>query len=136
MFYTDRDWECGCQNINSIRRNNAGTGKRFNKGKWKVSRAAAYIEKYSAVINRVDPIKLNGRVTDVIGLIIVSIEPNVSLGEVCSIVNNAGKEVCKCEVVGFKEGKVLSIALGEVENIAPSCEIVSSGKSFGIGVGD
>lgn len=95
-----------------------------------------YIEKYTRAIERIDPIKVNGKVTDVIGLIIVSVGPNVSLGEICTVVNKSGKEVCKSEVVGFKEGKVLSIALGEVEKISPSCEIIASGKSFSIGVGE
>jgi len=87
------------------------------------------------VINRADTIKVNGRVNDVIGLVIVSSGPNVSLGEICSIVDNDGNEVCKTEVVGFKEGKVLSIALGEVRKISPSCEIIASGRTFSIGVG-
>ncbi len=95
-----------------------------------------YIEKFDSAIENVDSIKLNGKVTDVIGLIIESIGPNVSLGEVCQIIDNSGREVCKSEVVGFREGKVLSIALGEVENISPLCEIVSSGKSFNVGVGE
>lgn len=95
-----------------------------------------YIEKFDEAIANVDSIKLNGKVTDVIGLIIESIGPNVSLGEVCQIIDNSGREVCKSEVVGFREGKVLSIALGEVENISPLCEIVSSGKSFNVGVGE
>jgi flagellum-specific ATP synthase len=95
-----------------------------------------FIEKYKRVIDRVDTIKLNGKVTDVIGLIIVSLGPNVSVGEVCTIVNRSGREVCKAEVVGFKEGKVLSIALGEVDKISPSCEIIASGGSFAIGVGE
>lgn len=94
--------------------------------------AETYIDKYGSLINKIDPIKVNGKVTDVIGLIIVSVGPNVSLGEVCVIVDKKGKEVCKSEVVGFKEGKVLSIALGEVESISPSCEIKSFGKKFGI----
>jgi len=68
-------------------------------------------------------------------LVIVSSGPNVSLGEICSIVDNDGNEVCKTEVVGFKEGKVLSIALGEVRKISPSCEIIASGRTFSIGVG-
>ncbi|MDP4173246.1 MAG: flagellar protein export ATPase FliI [Bacteroidota bacterium] len=95
-----------------------------------------FIDKYKRVIDRVDTIKLNGKVTDVIGLIIVSLGPNVSVGEVCTIVNRSGREVCKAEVVGFKEGKVLSIALGEVDKISPSCEIIASGKNFTIGVGE
>jgi len=98
--------------------------------------AEHFIEKYKRVIDRTDTIKVNGKVTDVIGLIIVSIGPNVALGEICTVVDKSGKEVCKTEVVGFKEGKVLSIALGEVEKISPACEIIASGRSFSIGVGE
>ncbi len=94
------------------------------------------LQTYTRVIDETDPIKINGKVTDVIGFIIISIGPNVSLGEVCSVIDRKGKEICKSEVVGFKDGKVLSIALGEVQNIAPSCQIVSSGKSFSVGVGE
>jgi flagellum-specific ATP synthase len=94
-----------------------------------------YIEKYLHRIGSVDLIKLNGKVTDVIGLVIVSVGPNVSLGEVCTIVNKSGQEVCKCEVVGFRDGKVLSIALGEVHEISPKCEIIAGGKMFTVGVG-
>jgi flagellum-specific ATP synthase len=95
-----------------------------------------YIDKIDPAIVITDPIKLNGKVTDVIGLIIVSIGPNVSLGEICTILDKSEREVCKSEVVGFKEGKVLSIALGEIENISPSCEIVATGQSFKVGVGE
>jgi flagellum-specific ATP synthase len=94
-----------------------------------------YIDKISSRISGFERIKLNGKVTDVIGLVIVSSGPNVSLGEICTIVNKSGNEVCKCEVVGFKDGKVLSIALGEVQEISPKCEIIASGKTFSVGVG-
>lgn len=94
------------------------------------------IETYNQIIDVTDPIKINGKVTDVIGFVIVSVGPNVSLGEICSVIDRTGYEICKSEVVGFKDGKVLSIALGDIQNISPSCQIVSSGKSFSIGVGD
>ncbi len=79
---------------------------------------------------------MNGKVTDIVGLVIVSIGPQATLGEICTIVDHDGREVSKAEVVGFKDGKVLSIALGQVENISPSCEIISTGKSFRIGIGE
>ncbi len=97
------------------------------------------LEKYIGLIDKAldnsELIKVNGKVTDVIGQVIISVGPNVSLGEICKIVDNKGLEICRAEVVGFKEGKVLSIALDEVDEISPSCEIVSSGKSFSVGVG-
>jgi flagellum-specific ATP synthase len=98
--------------------------------------AARYINKFRPVIENTELYKVNGKVSDVIGLIIVSIGPNVILGEICIIIDRQGNEVCKAEVVGFKEGKVLSIALGEVHTISPNCEIISTGKSLKIGVGN
>ena len=95
-----------------------------------------FIRKCKRVIDEAELIKVNGKVTDVVGLIIISVGPNVSLGEVCFVVDTDGNEVCKSEVVGFKDGKVLSIALGEVHRISPSCEIIASGKNFTIGVGE
>lgn len=95
-----------------------------------------YITTLSQKISNADTIKVNGRVTDVVGLVIVSFGPNVAIGEECKVVDRDGAEVCGCEVVGFKDGKVLSIALGEVHAISPACEIVATGKSFSIPVGD
>lgn len=93
------------------------------------------IEKYKFIINKSDTVRVNGKVVDVIGLVIVSVGPNAVMGEICSIVDQNGNEVCKAEVVGFKNGKVLSIAIGEVHNISPACEIKASGKSFSVGLG-
>lgn len=94
-----------------------------------------FLEKCKSIIESADTIKVNGKVTDVTGLVIVSTGPNVALDEVCRVVDNKGNEVCKSEVVGFKNGKVLSIALGEVHKISPACEIIASGESFSIPVG-
>jgi len=94
-----------------------------------------YITTFSEKIRDVETIKVNGKVTDVVGLVIVSFGPNVSIGEECKVVDRAGNIVCSAEVVRFKEGKVLSIALGEVHEISPACEIVATGRSFSVPVG-
>lgn len=93
------------------------------------------IARYKNILENTETIKVNGKVSDVIGLVIVSTGPNVSLGEVCKVVDKEGNEVCYSEVTGFRDGKVLSIALGEVQNISPACEIIASGKSLEIPVG-
>lgn len=92
------------------------------------------LNNFNDTLDELELIKVHGKVKDVIGLVIVSNGPNVALGEICSIVDKNGHEICKSEVVGFKEGKVLSIALGEVHNISPSCEIRSTGENFRIPV--
>ncbi len=93
------------------------------------------LDKYQRIISKTDSVRVNGKVIDVIGLVIVSVGPNAVMGEICTIINQNGEEVCKAEVVGFKNGKVLSIAIGEVYNISPACEIIATGKSFSVGVG-
>lgn len=93
------------------------------------------LEKLENMVDDIEQIKVHGKVKDVIGLIIISNGPNVALGEVCTIVDRSGAEICQSEVVGFKDGKVLSIALGEVHNISPSCEIRSTGQNFKIPIG-
>jgi flagellum-specific ATP synthase len=93
------------------------------------------LDKYQKVIDKAEAIRVNGKVIDVIGLVIVSVGPNAVLGEICTIIDQNGSEICKAEVVGFKNGKVLSIAIGEVHNISPACEIKASGKNFNVGVG-
>ncbi len=95
-----------------------------------------YIDEWISHLPMIETIKTHGKVTDVIGLIIESNGPSVELGEVCTIYDRDGTEICKTEVVGFKEGKVLSVALGEVRNISPNSEIRATGKNFFIPVGE
>ncbi len=86
-------------------------------------------------LRQVDLLKVNGRVSQVIGLVIESVGPNTSLGEVCTIKSRTGEDVCLAEVVGFKNNHVLSMALGDISRISPGCEIVANGKAFTVGVG-
>lgn len=66
--------------------------------------------------------RLSGRVTHVIGMLIESIGPEVFMGEICYVYGRKGALI-PCEVVGFKEQKVLLMALGEMAQIAPGSEV-------------
>lgn len=66
--------------------------------------------------------RLSGRVTHVIGMLIESTGPEVSIGEICYVYGKKGKPI-SCQVVGFKENKVLLMALGEMSHIAPGSEV-------------
>jgi flagellum-specific ATP synthase len=93
------------------------------------------VKKYLDKLEHLDLIKVNGRVTQVVGLVIESIGPSASLGEVCSIKSRNGETICLTEVVGFKNNLVLSMALDDVNKISLGCEIVATGKTFSIPVG-
>ncbi|MCX6138827.1 MAG: flagellar protein export ATPase FliI [Ignavibacteriales bacterium] len=87
-------------------------------------------------LRTLDLLKVNGRVSQVIGLVIESIGPNCCLGEVCVVKARNGDDVCMSEVVGFKNNKVLSMVLGDANTISPGSEIVATGRSLSTHVGN
>lgn len=92
--------------------------------------------KFSGAVRRVAAIKQNGKVTQVIGLVIESHGPAAQIGELCHIHVSRIKPPVAAEVVGFKENRVLLMPLGDMSGIKPGSEIVASGKSLSMGVGE
>ncbi len=66
--------------------------------------------------------RVSGRVTHVTGLLIESSGPSVAVGELCDIYGKQGQRI-PCQVVGFKDQKVLLMSLGEISSIAPGSEV-------------
>jgi flagellum-specific ATP synthase len=93
------------------------------------------VEKYKAVVASVDPVTLSGCVRQVIGLIIESDGPMVSIGETCLIENGSSSESVRCEVVGFRDKKVLLMPLGEISGISPGCRVIATREQFMVKVG-
>lgn len=93
------------------------------------------LDKYFLTLQQIEPIKTNGKVTQVIGLIIESTGPHARLGEVCYIYPRDGGQKVTAEVVGFKENRVLLMPLGGLEGVGPGCEVISTGRTLKIGVG-
>ena len=94
------------------------------------------LKKFSRAIEDTESIKMSGKVTQVIGLVIESKGPNVSIGELCHIRSRfPGVEPIPAEVVGFREGLVLLMPIGEMQGIGPGCEVVSAQKTLRVKVG-
>ncbi len=87
-------------------------------------------------IDKVDPIRINGKVTQVIGLTIEAKGPAVALGEICVIESEAQKQKIMAEVVGFKEDKVLLMPLGELGAIGPGSQVIPTNKPLTVRVGN
>jgi flagellum-specific ATP synthase len=75
-----------------------------------------------------------GRIEDIIGLVISSIGPPVSIGEICRIQSQDGK-VIPAEVVGFRGTRVLLMPLGELVGIAPGFLVTAEREPFRVPVG-
>lgn len=77
---------------------------------------------------------LRGRVAKIIGLTVECEGPTAAIGELCKIVLG-GKEVCKAEVVGFKDQRTLVMPLGDLGGIRPGMEVIAEGATLSAPVG-
>lgn len=91
--------------------------------------------KYLSAIHNADTMKLNGKITQIIGLVIESQGPNVNLGELCYIHPRNQSEPIPAEVVGFRENRVLLMPVGEMQGIGPGCEVISAHRLLRVNVG-
>ncbi len=84
---------------------------------------------FEKIVNRVKhipAITYEGKVTKIIGLTIEVEGIKAFVGELCIIYNNLNNPI-NCEVVGFKDGYVILMPLGELNGIGPGCRVVAQG---------
>lgn len=93
------------------------------------------LSRYETILNRINPIRVNGKVSEIIGLMVEGNGPAASIGEVCGIVPVNSDKPVEAEVVGFKNGRVLLMPLESIQGLGPGCKILSMSHKAGIGVG-
>ena len=92
---------------------------------------------FGNLIEQIDDIELttvNGRITDVVGMLIKAVVPDVKIGNVC-LVKRDGPPLAT-QVVGFTRDEVFLSPLGEMDGVGPSSEVIYTGKPLTIKVGD
>lgn len=92
------------------------------------------IDKLEKKLNKIDTTRNFGHINRVIGLVIESIGPQASIGELCLIKSDNGD--IKAEVVGFDDNKILMMPIGEMEGIKPGARVVATGEKLKIEVGE
>ncbi|TSA38399.1 MAG: flagellar protein export ATPase FliI [Porphyromonadaceae bacterium] len=91
--------------------------------------------KYHRLVREANPIRIHGKVTEMIGLVVEGNGPAASIGELCGIFPAGSAKPVVAEVVGFKKGKVLLMPLQTSQGLSPGCKIVSLGRKAGVNVG-
>jgi flagellar biosynthesis/type III secretory pathway ATPase len=82
------------------------------------------------------PYRVRGRVTEVTGLIIKAAVPGVKMGEMCWVTSpKDDSPPLRTEVVGFKDGAVFLMPLGQPRGLGPESEVLPTGKPFTIRCG-
>jgi flagellum-specific ATP synthase len=79
-------------------------------------------------------VRVSGRVTDVIGLVVEASGPGAPVGSLCRIGGPAGG--IPAEVVGFRTGRVLLMPLGDLAGVAPGSPVVLVRERPLVRVGD
>ena len=87
-------------------------------------------------LSRTELVRLNGRVVQVVGLVIESQGPDIQVGDLCEVRFRNRPTVLRAEVVGFRSDRVLLMPLGELSDIGPGCDVVAMGPTLGVHVGD
>jgi flagellar protein export ATPase FliI len=91
---------------------------------------------YFREIERASPVKVKGRVREVVGIVVRASLPQTFVGELCLIYNPRSRMPVKAEVVGFRSGDVLLMPIGELTNICPDSEVEGTGNCLTVKVGD
>lgn len=93
--------------------------------------------KFEDILEKLETVEVasvSGRITEIVGMLIRAIVPQVRIGEVCLIKRQG--EPLRAEVVGFTREEVILSPLGEMTGIGPSSEVIATRLPLHVKVGD
>ncbi|MBT8331487.1 MAG: FliI/YscN family ATPase, partial [Deltaproteobacteria bacterium] len=93
------------------------------------------LDKYRQCLDTTCTIQANGKVTNIVGLVIEAQGPVSKLGTVCDIYTKGELRKITAEVLGFRDDKVMLMPLEEMRGIGPGCPIVARQQKAVIPVG-
>ncbi len=92
------------------------------------------LQRYFDIARRTEPMPLCGKVVRTIGLVVESLGPRARVGELCFL-SRTGEPALPMEVVGFRDGHLLTVPLGGTAGIRPGDRLVARGTVASAGVG-
>ncbi len=96
-------------------------------------KAATIASKAEQALTGLETRVWEGYVSKVVGLLLEAQLPGAMVGEVCSIITQAGVKKT-AEVVGFRGDVCLLLLLEEGKGVSQGCKVIPSGKTFQIGL--
>src|ERR1700684_3846650 len=87
------------------------------------------LSRYTAALDRIQPVRMEGEVVELVGLIVESRGPAAAVGDFCEIRTRGGRAI-RSQVVGFRDGHVWSMPLEETDGLSlGDCIIARGGES-------
>jgi len=89
---------------------------------------------YFDEIERIPPYRWTGQVTEVVGLLIESRGPSAAIGDFCEVRTAGGRSI-RTQVIGFRNGRVLSMPLEEIDGLQLGNEVTARSEDARVDVG-
>jgi flagellum-specific ATP synthase len=96
---------------------------------------AIQLDRYRRCLEAVSPLQVQGKVRQVVGMVVESIGPACRLGAVCDIYTRDQARPLAAEALGFRDQRVLLMPLEEIRGISPGCRVVARQQRATVGVG-
>jgi len=96
--------------------------------------AAFSLDRYFDQLNRSSLLPWTGEIVEVVGLLLASRGPAVAVGDFCEVITSSGRRV-KTQVIGFRNGNVLSMPLEEIDGIQLHDPIIAREGESSVAVG-
>jgi len=92
------------------------------------------LKPYWEDLPRIQTMRWTGKVVQVVGLLMESAGPAVAIGDFIEI-SAADRRVVRCQVVGFRDGRVLSMPLEEAGGLQLGDRVIAREEAASVGVG-
>ncbi|MFB3825901.1 MAG: FliI/YscN family ATPase [Bryobacteraceae bacterium] len=94
----------------------------------------ADLSPYFPLLERLDPVRAAGEVVRMAGLVVESAGPVAAVGDFCEIQAAGGRRV-RTQVIGFRDGRLLSMPLDEPDGIRMGDRVLARGSEARVPVG-
>ena len=94
------------------------------------------LNEHVGALQRADLHARQGRVSNLIGLIVEATGVEAEVGELCMVETGRHSAPVPAEVVGFRDSRTLLMPLGEMHGIGPGTGVIATGEHLQITVGD
>ena len=92
-------------------------------------------DKYLQAVDACRPMRQEGKVLRVSGLVLEASGPGLGVGSLCAVHTPDGRLI-QAEIVGFKDKRVIAMPFGEVKGIKPGSRMVDLNRKSSVPVGE
>lgn len=89
---------------------------------------------YMGLLPSINTYRAVGQVTELVGLLVESAGPAVAVGDLCEVRTSTSQSI-RLQCVGFRDGKVLSMPLDEVQGLQLGDPVIARPESATVSVG-